>query len=163
MLLELATDHEPGLRSSGPGFEDPGPLAKAASGSDKRSLLRLSSAREGRDMMLRITKIDTPSEEKLILEGRLTEPWIADLRSHWKETRRAHPERRFVVDLRGVTRIDSAGEGALALMKTEGAGFLASGIRMRHLVKDLEIEPQQKSHSRGRTVGHHMSTEEAET
>ena len=113
--------------------------------------------------MLRITKIDTPSEQKLILEGRLTEPWIADLRSHWTETRHAHPERKFVVDLRGVVRIDSAGEGALALMKNEGAGFLASGIRMKHLVKDLEIEPQQKSHSRGRTVGHHMSTEEAET
>jgi anti-anti-sigma regulatory factor len=113
-------------------------------------------------MMLRITKIDTPSEQKLILEGRLTEPWIADLRSHWKETRHAHPERKFVVDLRGVTRIDSAGEGALALMKTEGAGFLASGIRMKHLVKDLEIEAKQKSHGRGPTVGHYMSTDEGE-
>ncbi len=112
--------------------------------------------------MLRITKIDTPSEQKLILEGRLTEPWIADLSSHWEETRHAHPERKFVVDLRGVMQIDSAGEGALALMKTEGAGFLASGIRMKHLVKDLEIEAQQKSHSRGRTVGHYMSTDEGE-
>jgi hypothetical protein len=42
-------------------------------------------------------------------------------------------------------RIDSAGEGALALMKTEGAEFLASGIRMKHLVKDLETEEQQKA------------------
>jgi anti-anti-sigma regulatory factor len=112
--------------------------------------------------MLRITKIDTPSEQKLILEGRLTEPWITDLRSHWTEARHAHPERKFVVDLRGVVRIDSAGEGALALMKNEGAGFLASGIRMRHVVKDLEIEARPKSHSRGRTVGHYMSTEEAD-
>jgi hypothetical protein len=48
-----------------------------------------------------------------------------------------------VVDLRGVMRIDSAGEDTLALMKTEGVGFLASGIRMKHLVKDLEIEAQQ--------------------
>jgi len=112
--------------------------------------------------MLRITKIDTPSEQRLILEGRLTEPWIADLRSHWTDTRHAHPERKFVVDLRGVMRIDSAGEGALALMKTEGAGFLASGIRMKHLVKGLEIEAQQKSHSRGPTDGHYMSTNEGE-
>ncbi len=112
--------------------------------------------------MLRITKIDTPSEQKLILEGRLTEPWIADLRSHWTEARHAHPERKFVVDLRGVVRIDSAGEDALALMKNEGADFLASGIRMKHVVKDLEIEAQQESQSRSRTVGHYMSTEEAE-
>ena len=95
--------------------------------------------------MLRITKIDTPSEQKLILEGRLTEPWIADLRSHWTETRHAHPERKFVVDLRGVVRIDSAGEGALALMKTKGAEFLASGIRMKHLIEDLDIEAPHMS------------------
>jgi ABC-type transporter Mla MlaB component len=88
--------------------------------------------------MLRITKIDTPSEQRLILEGRLVEHWIADLSSHWQQTRRAHPERKFVVDLRGVVRIDRAGEAELALMKTEGAEFLASGIRMKHLVKDLE-------------------------
>src|SRR5258707_11940227 len=106
--------------------------------------LRLSSACKGKGTMLRITKIDTPSEQKLILEGRLTDPWIADLRSHWTETRHAHPERKFVVDLRGVVRIDSAGEGALALMKNEGAGFLASGIRMKHVVRDLEIEAAAK-------------------
>ena len=112
--------------------------------------------------MLRITKVDTPSEQKLIIEGRLTEPWIADLSSHWEKTRHAHPERKFVVDLQGVMRIDSAGEGALALMKTEGAEFLASGIRMKHLVKHLEIEAQQESLSRRRrAVGHYMSREEA--
>ncbi len=88
--------------------------------------------------MLKITRIDTPTEQKLILEGRLTEPWIADLNSHWEETRCTHPQRKFVVDLRGVMRIDSGGEFALALMKTEGAEFLASGIRIRQLVKDLE-------------------------
>ncbi len=33
---------------------------------------------------------------------------------------------------------------------------------MKHLVKDLEIEAQQKSHSRGPTVGHYMSTNEGE-
>lgn len=99
--------------------------------------------------MLRITKIDTPSEQTLILEGRLTEPWIADLRSQWEESRHTHPERKFVVDLRGVMRIDSAGEGALALMKTEGAEFLASGIRMKHLIEDLDMQAP------------HMSTKEA--
>jgi hypothetical protein len=112
--------------------------------------------------MLRITKVDTPFEQRLILEGRLTEPWIAELRSHWEETRHTHPERKFVVDLRGVIRIDRDGEDALALMKTEGAGFLAAGIRMKHLVQDLEIEAEQKSHSRGRTVGYRMSTDKGE-
>jgi hypothetical protein len=51
--------------------------------------------------MLGITRIDTKTEQTLILEGRLTEPWIANLRSHWQETRHAYPGRRFLVDLRG--------------------------------------------------------------
>ena len=109
--------------------------------------------------MLRITRVDTPSEQKLILEGRLTEPWIRNLTSHWKETRHAHPERKFVVDLRGIMRIDRAGEGALALMKTEGAGFLAGGIRMKYLVKHLETEARQ-NHSKVRRSGHYRSTDE---
>ena len=112
--------------------------------------------------MLRITKVDTPSEQKLILEGRLTEPWIADLGSHWEEARHAHPERKFLVDLRGVMRIDSAGKSSLDLMKTEGAEFLASGIRMKHLVKDLEIEGAAKNPQYGRTVGPYKSTEVGE-
>src|SRR5438270_2389725 len=93
--------------------------------------------------MLKISKIDTETEQRLILEGRLANPWIADLDSHWKETRHAHPERTFVVDLKGVVRIDNAGEGALALMKAEGARFLATGIRMKHLVQNLELKAQE--------------------
>jgi ABC-type transporter Mla MlaB component len=93
--------------------------------------------------MLKITRIDTETEQRLILEGRLANPWIADLDSHWKETRYAHPERVFVVDLKGVVRIDNAGECALALMKAEGARFLASGIRMKHLIHDLELKAQE--------------------
>jgi len=88
--------------------------------------------------MLKITRIDTPTEQQLILEGQLTEPWIADLGSHWEETRQAHPERKFVVNLRGVIRIDCHGESALALMKDEGAEFLARGVRVKHLVSNLE-------------------------
>ena len=112
--------------------------------------------------MLKITRIDTPTEQKLILEGRLTEPWIADLGSHWEEARHAHPQGRFVVDLRGVMRIDNGGERALAQMKTEGAEFLASGIRMKYLVQDLETEVQERGHGRSRTRGHYMSTNEGE-
>jgi ABC-type transporter Mla MlaB component len=88
--------------------------------------------------MLRITRIDTPTQQKLILEGRLTLPWIADLSSHWEVTRHEDPERKFVVDLRGVTRIDNAGESALALMKDQGAEFLASSLRIKDFLKDLE-------------------------
>jgi anti-anti-sigma regulatory factor len=100
---------------------------------------------EKKGAMLRITRIESPTEQKLILEGGLAEPWSADLRSHWEEARRAHPERKFVVDLNGVTRIDAGGERALATMKSQGAEFLASGVRMKQLLKDLEREAPRDS------------------
>src|SRR5579864_6096386 len=90
-------------------------------------------------IMLKITRIDTDTEQRLILEGRLANPWIGSIGSHWQEARRAHPERDFVVDLKGIIRIDNAGECALVLMQAEGARFLTSGVRMKHLIHDLEI------------------------
>jgi hypothetical protein len=95
------------------------------------------AACERKGTMLRITKIESPTEQKLILEGRLAEPWSSDLRSHWEESRRGHPGRKFIVDVKGVTRIDAGGERALATMKSQGAEFLASGVRMKQLLKDL--------------------------
>jgi len=60
-----------------------------------------------------------------------------------------NPERNFVVDLRGVTRIDSGGESALALMKAEGAEFLAGGIRVKHLLEHLESRRAEQSLTAG--------------
>jgi anti-anti-sigma regulatory factor len=68
---------------------------------------------------------------------------------HWEEARRAHPERKFVVDLKGVTRIDAGGERALATLKSHGAEFLESGVRMKQLLKDLRGKRTGKnSHGR---------------
>jgi hypothetical protein len=62
--------------------------------------------------MLRITRIDNRAVQRLILEGRLTQSLFAGPKFYWQENRHAHPERRFVVDLDGVVRGDSAGEHA---------------------------------------------------
>ena len=112
-------------------------FAKSLITTRKRNRSRLNRAHE-RKAMLKVTRIDTETEQRLILEGRLTAPCIADLHSHWEETRHSHPERRFVVDLRGVMRMDSSGESAVALMKAAGAEFLARGMRIKLFVQDLE-------------------------
>jgi|SRR6516225_6475991 len=88
--------------------------------------------------MLKITRIDTPTEQRLILEGWLIEPWTAELTFQWEQMRRVHPERKFIVDLRSVTRIDRTGESALAGMKSEGAKFLVRGVWIKYLVKSLD-------------------------
>jgi ABC-type transporter Mla MlaB component len=99
--------------------------------------------------MLKLTKIESTTEQRLILEGRLTAPWVADVSANWKELRQAHPERKLVVDLRGVTRVDRDGEDAIALMKREGARFLANSLRVKYMLKNLRTKPAKRSHSRG--------------
>ncbi len=87
--------------------------------------------------MLRITRIDTPAEQGLILEGRLIEPWTEELSSQWEQMCRAGLDRKFIIDLRGVTRIDGAGRSVLTRLKNEGALLLARGVWIKYLVEDL--------------------------
>ena len=90
--------------------------------------------------MLKITIIDTPTEQKLRLEGRLAEPELSELREVWHQACEARGARTCVVDLRGVTFIDENGEGALMRMKGNGAQFVACGVSTTHQLSELGIE-----------------------
>jgi hypothetical protein len=87
--------------------------------------------------MLKITITDTPTEQKWILSGRLTEPWVSELRSNWTNTSNARQGRHCIIDLEGVTFIDQNGECALVAMMGEGAQFVASGVCTKHLLEHL--------------------------
>ena len=85
--------------------------------------------------MLRITRTETPAEEKWILQGRLVGLWVSELRKSWKETHRTDCERKCVVDLNEVTFIDKKGERLLRSMSKEGAQFIATGIYTKHVLQ----------------------------
>lgn len=87
--------------------------------------------------MLRIGINIDPSELRLRLEGELIEPWIAELRSVWETQCLPSPAARRVVDLDDVTRVDESGKRLLAAMKYSGAELFATGVCMKHLIKDL--------------------------
>src|SRR6266404_5051433 len=80
--------------------------------------------------MLRITIAETLSEQRWTLEGRLVQPWIAELKSNWAKTETARRERKCVVDLTGVTFIDKDGEEVLAELCKQGAELVATGITL---------------------------------
>lgn len=88
--------------------------------------------------MLRITFIDTDSEEKWVLQGRLIGPWAAELLSSWKKAHHENQDRNCTVDLCQVTFIDAKGEKVLTKMIREGAHFVVSGLYATHVVKNLE-------------------------
>jgi ABC-type transporter Mla MlaB component len=95
--------------------------------------------------MLRITSFDIPAEQRLVLEGRLTEPWVAELKSAWEKARTERQGRKCVIDLSGVTVIDQYGKKILTAMCNEGARFVAQGVATIHLIKEIECRCSQHS------------------
>lgn len=87
--------------------------------------------------MLRITLSETASEQRWILEGRLTESSIEDLVASWRAIRCRTPTQACVVDLNQVTFIDREAEQVLLMMMREGVRFLATGLYTRHLLDSL--------------------------
>ena len=88
--------------------------------------------------MLKITNTATATEQKWILCGQLSGPWVAELKSNWEKTRFESDGRRRVVDLTDVTFIDERAEIVLCAMRSEGAEFVARGVDTKQLLADLE-------------------------
>lgn len=87
--------------------------------------------------MFRITRIDTETEQRLVLEGKLTEPSLAELQAAWEKARGGRGGRRCVVDLNGVTVIDRHGKRILAEMCSEGALFVVQGVATAELAREI--------------------------
>ena len=95
--------------------------------------------------MLRITIVETLTEQKWTLEGRLVQPWVSELKSCWTRTETARRERKCVVDLTGVTFIDKSGEKVLTELSKEGADLVATGVYTRHVVHNIERKKVESS------------------
>jgi anti-anti-sigma regulatory factor len=87
--------------------------------------------------MLRTTIVDTRSEHKWILQGRLAGQWAADLRARWAERRGTRHGRKCVVDLEDVTFIDCEGEDVLLEMARDGAELVSSRAYVKQLLAEL--------------------------
>src|SRR5258708_15454608 len=87
--------------------------------------------------MLKISFSEVPTEEKWILEGRLTEPWVREVRTSWKRNHRTAKERACIVDLNKITFVDKSGARLLRVMVREGAQCIAMGIYIKHVPEKL--------------------------
>ena len=94
--------------------------------------------------MLKITVLDIPAVQRFVLEGKLTEPWLSEVKSSWEQARTTRESRRSVVDLMGVNAIDKGGEEVLLAMKREGALFVACGVSTKYRLQQLGIECQPR-------------------
>ena len=88
--------------------------------------------------MLRISYSDMAGGQRWTLYGRLSGPWVEELRSCWRQVRHRSPLARATVDLTEVTFIDTAGEDLLGEMLSAGAEFIATGIFTKYVLERLK-------------------------
>ena len=88
-------------------------------------------------MMLKICVNDIRKERRLVLDGTLTGPWVAELRTAWNEAKTGLEDRELVVDLRNVTFISEEGKGALSELMSKGAKFCCAGVLTKHVLQQL--------------------------
>jgi anti-anti-sigma regulatory factor len=87
--------------------------------------------------MLKITLLDSAGEFRFRLEGKLSGPWVAELRQCWLTASSTTAGRRTVVDLDDVEYVDPAGETLLGDMSREGVRLHASTVFMRGVVEQI--------------------------
>jgi hypothetical protein len=94
--------------------------------------------------MLKISFSEAATAEKWVLEGRLTPPWLRELRATWKKNHRIDPSRTCIVDLNEVTFIDKGGERLLRMLAKEGAQFIATGVYTKHVLEHLSMRKKYR-------------------
>ena len=89
--------------------------------------------------MLRITVKERASEQRWILQGRLTKEYVDELVCSWRATCTGRAAGNRIVDLNEITVIDRSGEEVLSMMISEGTKFVATGLYTKHLLEALRI------------------------
>ncbi len=106
--------------------------------------------------MLKISAVESRTQRRLVLEGRLIAPWVAELRAAWKRAKVDLDGRELVIDMGQVMVISQEAENTLLQMMTEGARFRCSGVLTRHLLQQL------KRRSRKQPAQSDMSSQECQ-
>ena len=88
--------------------------------------------------MLRFSYYRGDGGDRWHLCGRLSGPWVDELRTVWRRVREHSPQTHAVIDLREVTFIDEAGEHLLAEIQSAGADFVVTGVDHKHMLANLK-------------------------
>jgi hypothetical protein len=86
--------------------------------------------------MLKITVVEHPRQRRLIVEGRLTAPWAAELTSACQAAGADLQNRKLIVDLRNVTAISPEGEDVLLQLMRENVE-LVCGVYIKEVLRQL--------------------------
>jgi len=98
-------------------------------------LLHLGSV--AKQSMLKISTIESPSQRRLVLEGKLIAPWAAEVRTEYQKAGGELDGRELVIDVRHLSAISQEGENVLLELMNSGVKFRCCGVFTKHVLKEL--------------------------
>jgi outer membrane protein len=87
--------------------------------------------------MMKATAEREGAEILLLVEGRISGPWVEELEQFWRGVLATEANRRIAVELKDVTFIDDAGKALLRRMAVEGAAIRGGGCFTAAIVSSI--------------------------
>jgi hypothetical protein len=86
--------------------------------------------------MLKISVIKSPRQCRLVVEGILAEPWVAEFISEYTRAKEHLDGRELIIDITNLSAISAAGEDALLELIDDHARFHC-GVFTKEVLKQL--------------------------
>jgi len=93
--------------------------------------------------MLKISVVEGPRRCRLVLEGMLIEPWVAEVISEYTKAKGHLDGRELIIDITNLSAVSPAGESALLVLLDDNAKF-QSGVYMKEVLKQLASKRRSK-------------------
>lgn len=87
--------------------------------------------------MFRMSIIEAHGQRKLVLEGKLTNAWTAEIETAWNTAEEDSEGRKPIIDLTNVIFISPDAEDTLFKLMRQGARFSCRDVLTKHVLKQL--------------------------
>jgi hypothetical protein len=87
--------------------------------------------------MLKITIIEGRTQRRITVEGKLVEPWAAELKTACEKAKADLLGGELVLDIQHLTAISQEGENVLLELMRNGTKFRCQGVFTKRVLKQL--------------------------
>lgn len=93
--------------------------------------------------MLRIHIEPSQNEVTLRLEGKLVDPWVAELVRVWMDLAKGPEAHKGIrIDLQEVSFVDARGRSMLAALRRQGSTIAGSGPFISAVIQEISEDPK---------------------
>jgi hypothetical protein len=99
-------------------------------------------------VMLKISIVDTRTQRRLVIEGKLVSPWVSEVQSARERALAGLNGRELLIDVRNLTAINQEGENLFCQLMREGVKVRCSGVFTKHVFAQLSRRSKGKDGSK---------------